>query len=232
MHLRRIKSKRVKEKVIIGLLILLTTLGLFMGFRSQQNKINSLQDQLKLHQVKQEESLGTIDSQLDVDTVKGEFNRLVDYSILKDYEVNMKHSYEYEKDWLLGLKKKGNLSAYGTVVYDVDVRLTNADVYYNDKGTLIIKLDKPFVNQNSVHLKPNSMLIDEEETDTNILCNEVDGSNLMQYWTDTFTSSAIEKLENWYSEDYQRDKMNDIAKQEIGRLLDTLEVNDYKIEFK
>lgn len=231
MHLRRIRED-IRKKVITGLLILLTALGMFIGFKNQQDKINDLEHQLQLHQIKQEESLGTIDSRIDVDTVKGEFNKLVDYTILKDYEVSMKHSYDYSKDWYLGLKKEGKLVAYGTVVYDVDIRLSNANVYYNDKGILMIELEKPFIDENSVHLKPNSMLIDNDKSNMNILSNDKDGKNIMKYWQDTFVSSAIDKLNDWYKEQYQQDKLNDLAKQEIERLLNTLEIKDYKIQIK
>jgi hypothetical protein len=44
--------------------------------------------------------------------------------------------------------------------------------------------------------------------------------------------SAIEKLEDLYREEYQREKLNAIAKQEVGDLLKTLKVEKFKITIK
>ena len=222
MHLNKL-SKKVKV-IVAGLLAVATVGGLFgYGY----NKIKSLEYQLQTKQYYEQTSSGVSHTQMSAKDVKEELNELHDYSILKNNKVNMKHTYEYKADSILGLKKKAKLTATGTIVYDVDVRLTNANVYYDMNGRLIVKLDEPFVDDESIHMDRGTYHVIEDES--NILCNETDGANVVNYWNNSFIENATKKIKDHYKNEYQRKKINDLAKHQVGDLLKTLGIKDFKV---
>mgnify|MGYP003287525374 CR=1 FL=1 len=222
MHLNKL-SKKVKV-IVAGLLAVATVGGLF-GYG--HNKIKSLEYQLQTKQYYEQTSSGVSHTQMSAKDVKDELNKLHDYSILKDNKVNMKHTYEYQADSILGLKKKAKLTATGTIVYDVDVRLTNATVYYDMNGRLIVKLDEPFVDNESIHMDRSTYHVIKDES--NILCNEKDGANVVNYWNNSFIQNATQKINDHYKGEYERNKINDLAKKQVSDLLRTLEIKDFKV---
>ena len=231
MHLKRI-SKHAKKKIVAIMMAFVLTIGVFVGYKHQTNKINDLKKQLKLKQELDEQSRGYTESILDVKSIKGEFNKLNDYSILKNYKVTMEHTYDYIKDGALGMKRKAVLSGTATCVYDVDVRLSNANIFVDSRNVLNVELEKPFLDRDSVHMEPNTFLMNEEKSNLNMWMRRQDSQELQKFWDNTFNIRAIDKLEEYYNEQYQRDKLNAIAKQEVGDLLRTLNVTNYKITIK
>jgi hypothetical protein len=231
MHLNKL-SKDIRNKVVAGIMVSVLTLGGLMMFKHQTNKINDLKQQLQLKQQLDEQSRGYTESILDVKTIKGEFNKLKDYPILKNYRITMTHTYDYLKYGKMGIKRKATLSGSATCIYDVDIRLSDANIFVDNKNVLHVELEEPFLNKESVHLEENTFLINERKSDMNFWMKKEDAQDLMRYWSNSFNMSAIEKLEDLYREEYQREKLNAIAKQEVGDLLKTLKVEKFKITIK
>ena len=130
------------------------------------------------------------------------------------------------------MKRKAVLSGTATCVYDVDVRLSNANIFVDSRNVLNVELEKPFLDRDSVHMEPNTFLMNEEKSNLNMWMRRQDSQELQKFWDNTFNIRAIDKLEEYYNEQYQRDKLNAIAKQEVGDLLRTLNVTNYKITIK
>lgn len=231
MLIKRV-GKKIRNRIIAGVLIFMTVLtsGTIIYQRHQMNEMHH-QLQLK-QQIENQQVRGFTESKLNISTIKGEFNRLQDYPILKNYKVTMNHSYIFKKDAPLGFHRKGVLKGSATVVYDIDVRLADAEITEGENGLIYIKLEKPFLNKESVHMQTDTLIIDEDKSEMNMLCRDKEGKEIMQYFMNTFVTSATEKLEEHYKDDYQQKKLDSIAKQEIGRLLDTLGINNYRITVK
>lgn len=219
MHLKRISKDAVKM-VIASLLIVFSILG-SLTFYTNHKKIERLEHQLELkQQIESQKEVGYTHSTINIKTIKDELNKLQDYSILKDNKISMNHTYNYDKESFLGLHKKGTLTASANVVYDIDVRLSEARVYMDDRGKVNIELDSPFLDERSVHYESNSMIINEDKT--NLLFNKDDGKDIMKYWINSFTTSAIDNLNEHYSSEYEQNKLKSIAKQQIKELVSTL----------
>lgn len=231
MHLKRI-SKDIKKKIVAIMMVFVLAIGVLVGYKHQTNKINDLKQQLEMKQELDEQSRGYTESILDIKSIKGEFNRLNDYSILKNYKITMEHTYDYIKDGALGMKRKATLSGTATCVYDVDVRLSNANIFVDSRNVLNVELERPFLNRDSVHMEQNTFLMNKEKSKLNMWMRREDSQELQKFWDNTFNIRAIDKLEEYYNEQYQRDKLNSIAKQEVGDLLRTLNVTNYKITIK
>ena len=231
MHLNKL-SKDIKKKIVAIMMAFVLAIGVLVGYKHQTNKINDLEQQLKLKQELDEQSRGYTESILDIKSIRGEFNKLNDYSILKNYKITMEHTYDYIKDGALGMKRKAVLSGTATCVYDVDVRLSNANIFVDSRNVLNVELERPFLDRDSVHMEPNTFLMNEEKSNLNMWMRRGDSQELQRFWDNTFSIRAIDKLEEYYNEQYQRDKLNSIAKQEVGDLLRTLNVTNYKITIK
>ena len=67
------------------------------------------------------------------------------------------------------------------------------------------------------------------EDESNILCNETDGANVVNYWNNSFIENATKKIKDHYKNEYQRKKINDLAKHQVGDLLKTLGIKDFKV---
>lgn len=228
MHINKI-SKRIRCSIVAGLLIFTSTLGMMTGCRFQQGRINDLQDQLKMKQDIDHKTQGNYSTLMDVKTIQNKFNELNSYKVFNGSTV-LKHKYEYQRDSFLGLKSKGVLVANAKAYYEFNVNLKDAIITI-DNNTINIELPRVKLNKDSVHMMNNTFREVEKESKNNILMNDKDGEKLMRYFIESFNTSAIDKIEEYYDSGVMRDKLADYAKREVRSLIDTLGLNrtDVKI---
>lgn len=231
MHLNKI-SKGLRNKVIAGVVAFVMALGGIMGFIHQQNRINELQMRLEMKQDVDHKNQGMYSTAMDVQTIQNKFNELNSYKIF-DGSMVLRHKYEYQRDSFLGLKSKGTLVANAKVYYEYQVDLKDATITVKG-NTINITLPRASLNKDSVHMMNNTFKIVEKETKDNILMNEKDGKQLQRYWIESFSTSAIDKLEEYYDSGTMRDKLEENARREVRDLVNTLGLNriDVKINIK
>lgn len=228
MHINKINKKIVKQ-VIASLLIALS-LSSVIFFKHQQQQINNLKYQLELKQDKDNQDKGYYISIADVESIENEFNKLNSYTVFNG-TMNLKHTYTYERDSVLGLKARGELTANATVYYEYKVDLKNANISVDyDKNTINITLPKASLNEASVHRKDNTFKIVEDESTKNILMGTRDGQLLQRYWEETFDISAIDKIKEIYDTQEKQEYLERITKMEVSDLVNTLGLNDINIK--
>lgn len=227
MHLNKI-TKNLRNKVIAGVLVFVTALGGFMGYVHQQHKINDLQMKLEMKQDADHKNQGMYSTAMDVQTIQNKFNELNSYKIF-DGSMVLKHKYEYQRDSFLGLKSKGTLVANAKVYYEYKVDLKDAKISINGNA-INITLPRATLNKDSVHMMNNTFKIVEKETKDNILMNEKDGKQLQRYWIESFSTSAIDKLEEYYDSGTMRDKLEENARREVRDLINTLGLNSVNVK--
>jgi hypothetical protein len=227
MHLNKI-TKNLRNKVIAGVLIFVTALGGVMGYVHQQHKINDLQMKLEMKQDADHKNQGMYSTAMDVQTIQNKFNELNSYKIF-DGSMVLKHKYEYQRDNFLGLKSKGTLVANAKVYYEYKVDLKDAKVTTNG-NTINITLPRASLNKDSVHMMNNTFKIVEKETKDNILMNENDGKQIQRYWIESFSTSAIDKLEEYYDSGTMRDKLEENGRREVRDLVNTLGLNKTNVK--
>lgn len=227
MHLNKI-TKNLRNKVIAGVLIFVTALGGVMGYVHQQHKINDLQMKLEMKQDADHKNQGMYSTAMDVQTIQNKFNELNSYKIF-DGSMVLKHKYEYQRDGFLGLKSKGTLVANAKVYYEYKVDLKDAKVTTNG-NKINITLPRASLNKDSVHMMNNTFKIVEKETKDNILMNEKDGKQLQRYWIESFSTSAIDKLEEYYDSGTMRDKLEENTRREVRDLINTLGLNKTNVK--
>lgn len=227
MHIKKIK-KEIRNKVIAIITASVMVFGGFVSYKHQQNKISDLEEQLKMKQDIDNKNSGNYISIADIKSIEKEFNNLNSYTIFKG-SMNLKHMYCYERDSVLGLKSRGQLTANATVLYEYKIDLVDADITVDyDKNTINITLPKPKLNEDSVKRKNNTFAIVKKESTNNILMNDKDGSLLQRYWEETFVESAKDKLNEYYEE--KEDYLNSIARKEVLDLINTLGLNKTNVK--
>ncbi len=227
MHIDKI-SKGLRNKIIVGVVAFVMALGGIMGFAHQQNRINELQMRLEMKQDADHKNQGMYSTAIDVQTIQNKFNELNSYKIF-DGSMVLRHKYEYQRDSFLGLKSKGTLVANAKVYYEYKVDLKDATVTV-EGNTINITLPRAKLNKDSVHMINNTFKVVEKETKDNMLMNEKDGKQLQRYWIESFSTSAIDKIDEYYDSGAMRDKLEESARREVRDLVNTLGLNRVNVK--
>lgn len=227
---KRIDKKLIRN-IVIGLVVFTITLGgLTLGFN--RNKIENLENQLEMKQDIDNRNGGYSKTLIDTKTIENEFNKLNNYKIFEG-KINMKHTYEYNRDSLLGMKAKGKLTATSDIYYQYELSLADADVVIGeDNKTINITLPTPKINEQSVHRVNDTFRIIEDESTNNFIMNDKDGMKIQQYWEETFDKRGMEEIKDYYSMEDKQDFLNSNAKKEIKDLLNTLGYGQMNLKIK
>lgn len=214
-------------KVILG-----TSLGLILIMASMllynNNKIKQLEDDLYLKQQVEERENDYSISLLNKKTIQENFNKTKSYSILKNSKVSQTTTYQYEEEAWLGFKKRATLKGTANLVFNYDVSLSDATIEILNNGkTLKVIISEPFLDEESVHMDKDSLIIHEDNY--NILCGEYEGQQTMKYFNDTFVNNGIDNIKELYNNVSKRQEINKIAIGEIRALIETFNINDCTI---
>ena len=229
-----INNKMRKNNGFITQIIVGTSLGLVIIMAcmllSNNNKIKQLEDDLYLKQQVEERATDETTSIINLKTVKENLNEIKSYSILKNSRVTQTHTYKYEEDAWLGLKRKAELVGRADLIYSYDVHFDNATVTQDEKGNITITIDSPTLDIDSVHMERDTLIL--EEKDYNIWCSEKDGEKVMRYYIESFTDRGIKNIEDMYNTTEKRVTLNKIAKEEIMKLVQTFNLNNCSVTVK
>ena len=229
-----INDKIRKDNGFIIKVILGTSLGLVIIMAcmllSNNNKIKQLEDDLYLKQQVEERATDETTSIINLKTVRENLNEIKSYSVLKNSRVTQTHTYKYEEDAWLGLKKKSTLIGRADLIYSYDVHFDNATVTQDDKGNITVTIDSPTLDIDSVHMERDTLIL--EEKDYNIWCSEKDGEKVMRYYIESFTDRGIKNIEDMYSTAEKKVILNKIAKEEVMKLIQTFNLNNCSVTVK
>ena len=214
-------------------LIVSTVLGAFILISScimmgQQHKINTLEDNLYIKHQTEERATDFYSSTLNLKTIRTEFNELQDYTVLKG-TINQDHTYDYSADAILGLKKEITIKGYGKVQYNIDVRLSDAIITSEGKN-ILIQIKQPEVDNESIALKRDSLVI--KDTDANFIANKEDGMTAQKFFIESFVDAGVKNVNDLYKTEKQRKYINEVAKAEVEKLIQTLNLNDCNVRVK
>ena len=222
-------TKSLRNKIIASILAFIVLLSGGIGYKHQQQQINNLKYQLELKQMQDERATDSSHTTLDIESIENEFNKLCDYKIFSS-KINVQHKYYYNRDFVLGLKKKGLLVGTCDVYFEYYVRLSEAE-FNIENNKLIITLPIPQLNQSSVHRIKNTLLF-TEESKNNIFMNDKDGIELEKSFEDSLDEVALENIEDYYKLSDKQEELKSYAKQEVKGLLSTLGYDRFNIDIK
>ena len=228
MHIKRINNK-VRCLILASIVAFTTALGCFIGY--QHHKINNLQHQLEIKQMSDDRLGDNVEIAIDAKTLEVKLNKLMDYKIFEG-KINVQHKYNYNRDMILGLKKKGTLVGNALIYFQYDVRLANADVTFENR-MINVRIPSPKLNKDTIHRVENTLLF-TKESKNNIFMNDKDGIDMQRAFEDSLDIYARNEIEKYYNEEKMQDELKDYARLEIKELLRNLGYEDFKIniEFK
>ena len=224
------KNKEFMFKVIVGTVIgvLILVGALIMNYQS--NQINQLKTDLYLKEQVQERATDRTISIVNVKTIEEKFNELKSYSILKNSKVTMNHTYFFEEDSFLGLKKKATLRGNANLVYNYDITLSDATIIQDEKGNITVEIGRPVLDVESVHYEKDTLIW--EQNDYNILCGEEEGQKVTKFFLESFVDEGIKKIQEMYKDEDMQEQLNRKAILETQDLIRTLNLNDCNVQVK
>jgi hypothetical protein len=226
MHINRI-TKELRNKIVAIVLVGMTLLGTFVGFKHQQNKINDLQYQLEIKQQVEERASDYTISSYDTKNIEFKFNEIKEYKVMSS-TISMKHKYLYEDEAFLGFHRKATLTANANIYFQYNVSLATADIKEtNDEIT--ITLSKAYLDKDTVHIVPNTFVRIEDECSHNILSNYEQGRKVQQYWTESAIDNSYKHIEEYFDDSC---KVEAYTKEQVKELVQTLTNKNVVVNIK
>ena len=220
-----IKKNKKTIAVVMAILLTFGCLGL------QWHKINTLKEELFTKQQIElrERRTESIETKMYKNTIEEKFNELKSYKVV-DGRINFKHKYNYEDDYALGLKKRVTIGGFCDVYFQYDVDLSKAEIQETDKK-IVIKIDRPTLNEDSLHAVKNSYQQIKSETTYNLFANKEDSRTAMQFYYESLEDRAIKEIGELYEEE-KENHLEYNAKKEVKNLVKTFVDKKVQVEFK
>ena len=211
------KISKNARKIIVASLVGLTILfGSVFAF--QHRTINDLKKDLYIQTQMTEQKQNYTETEVDTSSIEEKFNNEKKYEILNG-TVNIKHSFHYERDSILGLKSRYQLTGTGDFYYSYVVNLSSYKIIKATDNKLKISIDKPFLDESSCHRVENTFYRIDEECTANIMSNKKDAETTTRQWEDTFDKKGKEYIKDYYNMEDKNDYLDSKTKQQITELL-------------
>ena len=203
-------NKRIGKKV--RYIIISSLLGISILFTSmfmQHKKIKQLEKDLYIQTEQTEQRYNYTETEIDTSSIKEKFNQEKKYELFSG-TVNIKHSYNYERDSILGMKSRCKLTGTANFYYQYVINLSSYKILQCTNDNIKISIDKPYLNEESCHRENNSFYRIDDECSNNILSNKNDMEKITRGWEDTFDTKGIKYIKDYYEDDYLMNKANEI----------------------
>lgn len=207
------KARKIVIGILLGVSILFTSI--FIG---QHNKINNLKRDLYIQTQTTEQRQNYTETTIDTSTIKEKFNNEKKYEILNS-TINIKHSYHYERDSILGFKSRYQLTGTADFYYSYVVNLSSYEIIEANKNKLKISVDKPRLDKESCHRVSNTFYRLDDECTANIMSNKNDAETTTRQWEDTFDKKGLENVKEYYNLKNKNNILESRAKTAITELL-------------
>ena len=190
---QRMSSKT--RKIVIGILLgVVLITSIFIG---QHNKINNLKREVYIQSQMTEQRQNYTETIIDTSSIKEKFNTEKKYEIFNG-TINIKHSYHYERDSILGLKSRYQLTGTADYYYSYIVNLSSYKIIEASDNKIKISIDKPELDELSCHRVNDTFYRIDDECSANLMSNKNDAETTTRQWEDTFDIKGIENVKEYY----------------------------------
>lgn len=206
------------KKVIAIVMAIMLAVG---GFLNQQRKINDLQKQIYIEQNMTDQRFNYSETEIDISTLEEEMNQQCDFKVL-DGTINIKHTYVYERDSILGLKSRYKLVGTADFYYALNVNLSNARITKATKDKITMEIPRAFIDEKACHRVANTFIRLTDECDDNILSNKEDTERATRQWEDTFDTKGLQYVQEYYNYAGVQNKAQEATIHQIKTLMEEL----------
>lgn len=190
-------------------------------FLNQQYEINKLEEDLQIQKNITDQKYNYTETILDVTSLKERLNEECNFKVL-DGSINIRHTYVYKRDSILGFKSQYRLTGKADFYYALTVDLSKSTIIRATDKTITIEVPRAKIDEKAYHRVANSFVRIDAECDTNILANKRDAETATRQWEDSFDTKGIEYVQNYMTRENIRNTVDQHTVRQVKLLLEKL----------
>ena len=211
-------KKYASNKIIAVVMASMLVLG---GFFNQHHKITELKRELYIQENMTDQKYNYTETELDISTLEEKLNEECEFKVL-DGTINIKHTYVYQRDSLLGLKSKYKLTGTADFYYAMIVNLSQAEITKATRQKIVIEVPRAIMDEDACHRIANTFVRMEDECDDNFLANKEDTERATRQWEDTFDTKGIQYTREYFGYEDIQNQLEAATVTQIKALLEEL----------
>ena len=211
-------TKKLKTKVIAVGLTGVVVSGVVLN---QQYEIKQLERDLQIQQNIADQKHNYTETSIDISTLKERLNEECNFKVL-DSTINIRHTYSYKRDSILGFKSEYKLVGTADFYYALTTDLSQSTIIKATRDKIVIEVPKAKIDEKAYHRVANSFVRLDHECSTNILSNKQDAEKATRQWEDSFDTKGIEYVEKYMARDSVRNKIDQLTVRQVQVLFEKL----------
>jgi hypothetical protein len=190
-------------------------------FLNQQYEINKLEEDLQIQKNITDQKYNYTETILDVTSLKERLNEECNFKVL-DGSINIRHTYVYKRDSILGFKSQYKLTGKADFYYALTVDLSKSTIIRATDKTITIEVPRAKIDDKAYHRVANSFVRIDAECDTNILANKRDAETATRQWEDSFDTKGVEYIQKYMTRENIRNTVDQHTIRQVKLLLEKL----------
>ena len=211
-------AKKLKTKVIAVGLTGVVISGVIIN---QQYEINQLEKDLQIQQNITDQKHNYTETLIDLSTLKEQLNEECNFKVL-DSTINIRHTYSYKRDSILGFKSEYKLVGTADFYYALTTDLSQSTITKATRDKIVIEVPRATIDEKAYHRVANSFVRLDLECSANILSNKQDAEKATRQWEDSFDTKGIEYVEKYMARDSVRNKIDQLTVRQVQALFEKL----------
>lgn len=211
-------TKKLKTKVIAVGLTGVVVSGVVLN---QQYEIRQLERDLQIQQNITDQKHNYTETSIDITTLKERLNEECNFKVL-DSTINIRHTYSYKRDSILGFKSEYKLVGTADFYYALTTNLSQATIMKVTENKIVIEVPRATIDEKAYHRVANSFVRLDLECSANILSNKQDAEKATRQWEDSFDTKGIEYVEKYMARDSVRNKIDQLTVRQVQALFEKL----------
>lgn len=211
-------AKKLKTKVIAVGLTGVVISGVIIN---QQYEINQLEKDLQIQQNITDQKHNYTETLIDISTLKEQLNEECNFKVL-DSTINIRHTYSYKRDSILGFKSEYKLVGTADFYYALITNLSQATIMKATENKIVIEVPRATIDEKAYHRVANSFVRLDLECSANILSNKQDAEKATRQWEDSFDTKGIEYVEKYMARDSVQNKIDQLTVRQVQALFEKL----------
>ena len=211
-------AKKLKTKVIAVGLTGVVISGVIIN---QQYEINQLEKDLQIQQNITDQKHNYTETSIDITTLKERLNEECNFKVL-DSTINIRHTYSYKRDSILGFKSEYKLVGTADFYYALATDLSQSTIIKATRDKIVIEVPRAKIDKKAYHRVANSFVRLDRECSANILSNKQDAEKATRQWEDSFDTKGIEYVEKYMARDSVRNKIDQLTVRQVQALFEKL----------
>lgn len=211
-------TKKLKTKVIAVGLTGVVISGVIIN---QQYEINQLEKDLQIQQNITDQKYNYTETSIDITTLKEQLNEKCNFKVL-DSTINIRHTYSYKRDSILGFKSEYKLVGTADFYYALTTDLSQSTITKATRDKIVIEVPRAKIDEKAYHRVANSFVRLDLECSANLLSNKQDAEKATRQWEDSFDTKGIEYVEKYMARDSVRNKIDQLTVRQVQALFEKL----------